>query len=83
MISRKPDTGKIESLSREIGEIEGKLTSENIRFQTELEKQGLPAPAYNNRGYGHRGGGWGNGWNCGGYGGGYGHRGGWNNCPRW
>ncbi|MBQ3059031.1 MAG: periplasmic heavy metal sensor [Desulfovibrio sp.] len=43
MISPRPDTAKVEALSREIGELRGKMTVARINFRTELEKQGIPA----------------------------------------
>ncbi|MBQ4132753.1 MAG: periplasmic heavy metal sensor [Desulfovibrionaceae bacterium] len=44
MIGHSPDTGKIISLHRELGELHGKLTAEHIRFRNELEKYDLPRP---------------------------------------
>ena len=72
MIAQKPDTGKVESLNKEIGEIKGKLASENIKFRAELEKQGLPTK-HMSQGFGGMGM-MGQGYGCKG-GSGYGHKG--------
>lgn len=64
MSGQNPDGGKIEQLSKEIGELEGKMLSARAALQSQMTREGIPAYGY---GYGHRGGG---------YGSGYGHRGG-------
>lgn len=42
MIAQVPDADRITVLNREIGELNGKLAAEHIRFRSELEKQGFP-----------------------------------------
>lgn len=41
-----PDKARIESLSREIGELRGKLLSARADIQTQLQKNGLPPDFY-------------------------------------
>ncbi len=74
--SATPDTAKIESLSRDIGEIMGKIRSAEVSFSAEMAKEGITVngrcAGYNNmmaHGYGHGGG---HGGGYGGYGGGHG-----------
>lgn len=43
MISPQPDTAKVIVLSREIGELRGKMKAARITLRVELEKQGIPA----------------------------------------
>lgn len=46
LASPTPDKAKIESLSREIGELRGKILSSRVEVRTQLEKQGLPSDFY-------------------------------------
>ena len=46
MSSVSPDKGKIESLSREIGELEGKMRSDRADLRAQLDKEGLPMGGY-------------------------------------
>lgn len=91
MVSNSPDKAKIESLSREIGELRGKMLAARTELRTQLDKQGLPMGGYgmgSGYGMGHSGyamghGGYGMG--HGGYGmghGGRGHGGGYGGCWR-
>lgn len=79
--STAPDRAKIESLSREIGELRGKLLSARAEVRANLAKEGLPVDFYGpnapqrgyeygpNRGWHHghgpHHGGWGRGWHRG------------------
>lgn len=71
--SENPDLSRIESLSREIGELRGKLLESRVKVRSELTKLGLPSDYYafhdmqghneiwhrGERGFNHRmGGGW-------------------------
>lgn len=79
MSSVSPDKGKIESLSREIGELEGKMRADRADLRAQLDKEGLPMGGYgmgNGYGMGHRygmGNGYGPGMHHGGYGSGHGY----------
>lgn len=44
--SANPDTAKIESLSREIGELRGKMLAARAETRAKLQQQGLPADIY-------------------------------------
>ncbi len=57
MLEDNPDPAKIENISREVGGLRGKMLSEHVKFNSELEKQGLPVKYHNGRGFGHKGGG--------------------------
>lgn len=46
LASQTPDRAKIESLSREIGELRGKMLSARVAVRTQLEKEGLPTDFY-------------------------------------
>lgn len=74
MFSGSADTAKIEALSKELGELDGKLYSEQTKFRAKLANENLPAYGYGARqGYG-RGGMKGQGYGRGGMNGpGYGH----------
>lgn len=74
LASPTPDKAKIESLSREIGELRGKMLAARVDVRTQLEKRGLPTDFYgpgprgdggprwhHGRGHGHWHGGWGRG----------------------
>lgn len=81
MSSPTPDKAKIESLSREIGELRGKMLAARADLRAQLDKEGLPtAYGHMGPGYGRMGYGYGMGMHHGGYGhgghGGYGGRGG-------
>lgn len=78
MSSTSPDKAKIESLSREIGELRGKMLAARTDLRAQLDKEGLPMGyGHMGPGYGHMGSGYGMGMHHGGYGhGGYGGRGG-------
>lgn len=78
MSSPSPDKAKIESLSREIGELRGKMLAARTDLRAQLDKEGLPMGyGHMSPGYGHMGSGYGMGMHHGGYGhGGYGGRGG-------
>ncbi len=81
MYGQTPDAQKIEQLSKEIGELKGKLLSAQASFNAQLAREGLPAysggygggygygPCANGGGHGHRGG-WGGGHRGGGHRGG-------------
>lgn len=59
-----PDSKKIESLSREIGELRGKILQARVNTREELEKQGLPSDYLSGHGMrGHSGS-----WHIGSYG---------------
>lgn len=87
LASPNPDRNKIESLSREIGDLRGKMLSARAQVRAELAKKGLPANPYGPGDYG-----WGDNpevWQGQGWhhraprhhgGGGWGMRGG---CPWW
>ena len=77
MSSPSPDKAKIESLSREIGELRGKMLAARTDLRAQLDKEGLPMGyGHMGPGYGHMGSGYGMGMHHGGYGhGGYGGRG--------
>lgn len=82
LINEKPDAKKVESLSRDLGELRGKMMNQRLALRDRLEKEGLPG-----YGMGYHNGGRRGGWHHGdrgdrgegrGYGhGGMGHRGGW------
>lgn len=62
--SENPDTARIESLSREIGELRGKMLESRVKVRSELAKLGLPSDYYSHRDMrGHQ-----NGWHRGAYG---------------
>lgn len=46
MNSQNPDMAKIESLSREIGELRGKLLANKIQVREQLKEKGLPSDMY-------------------------------------
>ena len=46
LASPEPDKGKIESLSRDIGELRGKLMAARVDLRAKLAKEGIPADAY-------------------------------------
>lgn len=46
LASPEPDKGKIESLSREIGELRGKLMAARVDLRARLAKEGIPAEAF-------------------------------------
>lgn len=46
LASPEPDKGKIESLSREIGELRGKLMAARVDLRAKLAKEGIPAEAF-------------------------------------
>ncbi|WP_165078713.1 MULTISPECIES: periplasmic heavy metal sensor [unclassified Desulfovibrio] len=46
LASPEPDKDKIESLSREIGELRGKLMAARVDLRAKLAKEGIPAEAY-------------------------------------
>lgn len=46
LASPNPDGAKIESLSRQIGELRGKMLSDRVNLRNELEKNGLSADIY-------------------------------------
>lgn len=51
--SQNPDNAKIESLSREIGELQGKMLAARADVRSQLEKAGIPSDYYGfNPGYG-------------------------------
>lgn len=52
MVSNSPDKAKIESLSREIGELRGKMLTARTELRAQLDKEGLPMGGY---GMGHGG----------------------------
>ena len=74
MISQNPDSGKVEALHKEIGELQGKLANAQIKHNEELAAQGLPSyyrgGHYAGGYFGHKGPGYMND-----HRGGYGHRG--------
>ncbi|MGE9985986.1 periplasmic heavy metal sensor [Desulfovibrio sp. SGI.169] len=78
MSSPSPDKGKIESLSKEIGELRGKMLAARVDLRAQLDKEGLPtACGHMGPGYGHMGYDHDMGMRHGGHGhGGYGGRGG-------
>lgn len=51
LASPNPDRGRIESLSREIGELRGKMLSSRVDVRNRLASQGLPPDCFG-RGYG-------------------------------
>ena len=57
LISPTPDTAKVESLSREIGELRGKLLAARLNHKAELAKLGVPFKGcpVTGEGWGHRG----------------------------
>lgn len=66
LASPEPDKGKIESLSREIGELRGKLMAARVDLRARLAKEGIPAEAFEpapgpRKGFGPGNGGPGNG----------------------
>ena len=66
MYSASPDSKKIEGLSREIGELQGKLMVERNKYTSRMSSEGIPAGMGYGGGYGHGGrhGGWGHGGRC-------------------
>ena len=46
LASPEPDKSKIESLSREIGELRGKLMAARVDMRAKLAKEGIPAEAF-------------------------------------
>lgn len=46
LASPEPDKDKIESLSREIGELRGKLMAARVDLRAKLAKEGIPAEAF-------------------------------------
>lgn len=46
LASPDPDKGKIESLSRDIGELRGKLMAARVDLRARLAREGIPAEAY-------------------------------------
>ncbi len=46
LASQNPDTARIESLSREIGELRGRMLSGRVNVRSQLESQGLPTDYY-------------------------------------
>ena len=46
LASPNPDKGKIESLSRDIGELRGKLMAARVDLRAKLAKAGIPADAF-------------------------------------
>lgn len=50
MQSVNPDTSRIEALSREIGELRGRLMAAKVQMRQQMEKEGIPA--YHHRGPG-------------------------------
>lgn len=46
LASPEPDKDKIESLSREIGELRGKLMAARVDMRAKLAKEGIPAEAF-------------------------------------
>lgn len=46
LASPDPDKGKIESLSRDIGELRGKLMAARVDLRAKLAREGIPAEAY-------------------------------------
>ena len=67
-VAPNPDQGKIDALSKEIGELQGKLIAERTQFRIQVAKEIGPnvlGPAGMGRGFHHRGGGFGP---CGGQG---------------
>lgn len=62
MIGENPDPAKVESIAKEIGNLEAKLVAERVKLYGELGQQGLPrhhsGKGYGHKGFGHGGGGW-------------------------
>lgn len=54
--SQDPDKTKIEDLSREIGELRGKMISERVEVRRKLAEAGLPADLYGTEGFEENGG---------------------------
>lgn len=54
--SPEPDKNIIENLSREIGELRGKMISERVEVRNKLAKAGLPADLYGTDGFEGNGG---------------------------
>ncbi len=78
LASPDPDKGKIESLSRDIGELRGKLMAARVDLRAKLAKEGIPAEAYGpapqgRPGPGYGGPGYGPCWGPDGHGYGYGY----------
>lgn len=61
--SPNPDGGRIEALSREIGELRGKLLAARAEARARLAQQGLPPDGYGAYWDGPRGDYWHRGWN--------------------
>lgn len=64
LASQNPDKDRIETLSREIGELRGKILSARVDARAQLAKEGLPADAFGPgapgpRGFGRGNNGWG------------------------
>lgn len=57
LISPTPDVAKVENLSREIGELRGKMLSARLAYRAELARLGLPMKGcpMTGEGWGHRG----------------------------
>lgn len=78
LASPDPDKDKIESLSRDIGELRGKLMAARVDLRARLAKEGIPAEAYGpapqgRPGPGYSGPGYGPCWGPDGHGYGYGY----------
>lgn len=70
LVKDNPDSSKIETLSREIGELRGKILESRVKVRSELEKLGLPTNFYSyHEMRGHDGS-----WHIGGYGPNHGRR---------
>ncbi len=54
-VAANPDQGKIDALTKQIGEMEGKLLSERALFRQQVAKEVGPAAAAGMGGYHHRG----------------------------
>ncbi|MGD9607938.1 MAG: periplasmic heavy metal sensor [Desulfovibrionaceae bacterium] len=54
-VAQNPDTAKIESLSKEIGDLTGKLIAERTQFRIQVAKEIGVFPMGGGRGYGHGG----------------------------
>lgn len=81
LASPNPDSAKIESLSREIGELRGKMLANRSKVRNQLRDQGLSSDYYgdSNNGNWHHGRPYGN-WHHGDRRGGYGP---WEDCGCW
>ncbi len=72
MIGQTPDTQRIEQLSKELGELKGKMLAARATLKAQLNKEGIPAhdphgmgPKGNKKGHHDRGDGHRGGWNGG------------------